>query len=184
MPTKSPTAILISVLLTLLLFLSVPGCQKSNSLNEETPTIMLRSTVSEEEKAPTPANPHFNLEVILRGEARSFGLVKFRQDNNSAKVVTLEVWIRDLEPNHQYLLQRAVDTNLDGNCTSTSWLTLGKGLQAQTITTDEKGIGREELWRDLSALATGATFDIHFQVVDAVTFAVVLTSDCYQYTVR
>lgn len=98
--------------------------------------------------------------------------------------VLMEVWIRDLEANHQYLLQRAVDTNLDGNCTSTAWLTLGKGLQPQTITTDERGTGKEELWRDLSALATGATFDIHFRVIDAATFAVVLTSDCYQYTVR
>jgi hypothetical protein len=50
--------------------------------------------------------------------------------------------------------------------------------------TDEKGTGREDLWRDVSALATGATFDIHFQIIDALTSAVVLTSDCYQYTVR
>jgi hypothetical protein len=184
MQTKSHTAIQFSVLLTLLLFLSVQSCKKNNSLNEETSSTISGSTVSQEETAPTPADPPFNLEIILRGEARSFGHVKFRQENDAAKIVTLAVWVRDLQPDHQYLLQRAVDTNLDGNCTSTSWLTLGIGLQEQTITTDEKGTGREELWRDLSALATGATFDIHFRVVDAVTFAVVLTSDCYQYTVR
>jgi len=129
-------------------------------------------------------NPHFNLQVILRGNDKSFGLVKFRQDNDAAKVVTLDVWVRDLEPNHQYLLQRTVDTNLDGNCTSTSWLTLGDGLEPQAITTNSKGTGRADLWRDLSAFATGATFDIHFQVVGAETMAVVLTSNCYQYTVR
>src|SRR5688572_14996390 len=145
MQTKSPAAILFSVLLTLLLFLSVQSCQKNNSLNEETPAAISMSTVSQVETAPTPADPHFNLEIILRGEAKSFGHVKFRQDNDAAKIVTLEVWVRDLQPNHQYLLQRAVDTNLDGNCTSTSWLTLGKGLQAQAITTDEKGTAREEL---------------------------------------
>ena len=33
-------------------------------------------------------------------------------------------------------------------------------------------------------LPSGATFDIHFQVIDEDTQAVVLTSDCYQYTVR
>jgi hypothetical protein len=184
MQTKSQTVILFSAFLTLILFLIVPGCQKNNSVKEETPSAISKTTAFKEEKAPTPANPHFNLEVILSGEGKSFGHVKFRQANDAAKIVTLDVWVRDLEPNHQYLLQRAVDTNLDGNCTGTSWLTLGKGLQPQTITTDEKGTGREELWRDLSALATGATFDIHFRVVDAVTLAVVLTSDCYQYTVR
>ncbi|MBD0333124.1 MAG: hypothetical protein ICV66_10745 [Chitinophagaceae bacterium] len=183
MQTKSATAILFSILLTPILFLLVPGCKKNNSINEEMPSIS-KATPFKEENAPTPANPHFNLEVILRGEDKGFGQVKFRQDNDAAKIVTLDVWVRDLEPNHQYLLQRAVDFILDGNCTGTSWLTLGKGLQPQAITTDEKGTGREELWRDLSALATGSTFDIHFQIVDAVTLAVVLTSDCYQYTVR
>jgi hypothetical protein len=184
MHLKSPTDILLSVLTTLVICLFIPGCQKNNSV-ENGPTSMLsKATAINGEKAPTPANPNFNLEVILRGENNSFGLVKFRQDNDAAKIVTLGVWVRDLEPNHQYLLQRAVDTKLDGNCTSTSWLTLGNGLQPQAITTDERGTGRAELWRDISAVVTGATFDIHFQVVDAVTMAVVLTSDCYQYTVR
>ena len=184
MQPKSATAILLSAFLTLVIFLFVPGCQKNNSPLEESPSMIPNKNALKEAKAPTPANPHFNLEVILRGEVNSFGLVKFRQANDAAKIVTLDVWVRDLEPNHQYLLQRAVDTNLDGSCTSSSWLTLGKGLQPQAITTDENGTGREELWRDLSALASGATFDIHFQVVDAATMAVVLTSICYEYTVR
>jgi hypothetical protein len=109
---------------------------------------------------------------------------KFRQDNDAAKIITLDTWVRDLKPNHEYLLQRAMDTNFDGNCTGTAWLTLGMGLTPQSIITDDKGTGQEELWRDVSALATGATFDIHFQIIDAVTSAVVLTSDCYQYTIR
>jgi hypothetical protein len=134
--------------------------------------------------APAPTNPDFNLEVILRGEGKSFGHVKFRQDNDAAKIVDLGVWVRDLEPNHAYLLQRAVNSPASGNCSSTSWLTLGSGLTPQAIMTDDKGTGQADLWRDLSALATGATFDIHFQVIDAITSAVVLTSDCYQYTVR
>ena len=50
--------------------------------------------------------------------------------------------------------------------------------------TDDKGTGREDLWRDVSSVATGTTFDIHFQIIDENTSAVVLTSDCYQYTVR
>src|SRR6476661_8806075 len=127
MQVKSSTAFLLCVFLALSIFLIVPGCQKNNSVKEE--STISKTNALKEEKAPTPANPNFNLEVILRGADNSFGHVKFRQGNNIAKIVTLDVWVRDLEPNHQYLLQRAVDTNLDGNCTSTTWLTLGKGLQ-------------------------------------------------------
>jgi hypothetical protein len=132
------------------------------------------------------AAPTFNLEVILRGEDNSFGLIKFRQDVDPSKIIVLGTWIRNLEPNEDYILQRAVDPAnvVDGECTSSSWLTLGKGLTPQSIHTDDKGEGREELWRDISAIASGTTFDIHFRVLDAATMAVVLTSDCYQYVVR
>ena len=130
------------------------------------------------------AIPNFNLEVILRGNGKAFGLVKFRQDIDPTRIVTLDTWVRDLQPNHAYKLQRAVDTNLDGNCTSTNWLTLGKGPVPQSIVTDETGTGREDLWRNLSAFPSGTKFDIHFRVIDAVSSAVVLTSDCYQFTIR
>src|SRR5437660_3918851 len=72
-----------------------------------------------------PETPNFNLEVVLRGDG--FGLVKFRQPNDADKIVYLDTWVRDLAPNTSYLLQRAVDTNVDDDCTSTGWLTLGKG---------------------------------------------------------
>jgi hypothetical protein len=133
------------------------------------------------------AIPPFNLEVILRGEGKQFGHVKFRQDVDAAKIITLDVWVRDLEPNHEYLLQRAVDNanEVDGNCTSTSWITLGNGLNPQSIYTNDKGTGTANLWRALpNTLASGTAFDIHFRVVDAITSAVVLNSDCYEYVVR
>jgi hypothetical protein len=132
-----------------------------------------------------PETPPFNLEVILRDVTGGggFGHVKFRQPNDADKVVFLDTWVRDLAPNHSYLLQRAVDTILDGNCTSTAWLTLGKGLVPQAITTDDRGTGREDLFRDLAAVPTGSQFDIHFRVIDAVTFAPVLQSGCYRFTV-
>jgi hypothetical protein len=129
-----------------------------------------------------PETPNFNLEVILRGEG--FGLVKFRQPNDDARIVHLDVWLRDLAPNTSYLLQRAVDTNVDDDCTSTAWLTLGKGLQAQSITTDATGTGREKLFRNLGAFLPGSEFDIHFRVIEeANPSAVVLTSKCYQFTI-
>jgi hypothetical protein len=132
-----------------------------------------------------PETPPFNLEVILRDVTGGpgFGHVKFRQPNDADKIVYLDTWVRDLAPNHSYLLQRAVDTTPDDNCTSAAWLTLGKGLVPQAITTDDRGTGREDLFRNLAAVATGTPFDIHFQVVDAMTLAPVLQSVCYQFTV-
>src|SRR5438445_12337003 len=82
-----------------------------------------------------PETPYFNLEVVLRGEG--FGLIKFRQPNDNAFIVYLDVWVRDLAPNTSYLLQRAVDTNVDDNCTSTAWLTLGRGRS------EERRVGKE-----------------------------------------
>jgi hypothetical protein len=132
-----------------------------------------------------PETPPFNLEAILRDVASGsgFGHVTFRQPNDTAKVIYLDTWVRGLSPNHAYQLQRAVDTNLDGNCTSTAWLTLGQGLAPKAITTDERGTGRELLFRDVAALPTGTQFDIHFQLIDATTGVPMLASDCYRFIV-
>jgi len=126
-----------------------------------------------------PENPNFNLEVILRPATgdTGFGHVKFRQPNDADKIVYLDTWVRDLEPNHHYLLERAVDTNLDGTCQNTTmWLSLG------TIVTDERGTGVAALSRTLPS-AVGTTFDIHFHVIDEGTLAPVLESACYEFTV-
>jgi hypothetical protein len=139
------------------------------------------SSVSAPTTAWGPETPNFNLQVVLRGQG--FGLVAFRQPNDAALTINLDTWVRGLTPNTSYQLQRAVDTTIDGTCTSTSWLTLGKGLTAATIDTDERGTGRAELFRSVAAFPVGTTFDIHFQVVNATTGAVVLQSDCYQFTI-
>ena len=127
-----------------------------------------------------PETPQFNLEIVLRGEG--FGLVRFRQPNDDALIVHLDTWVRDLAPNTSYLLQRAADV-ADGNCTSTAWLTLGKGSQPQSITTDATGTGREDLFRNLAAFPVGSIFDIQFRVIEEGSGAVVLTSQCYQFTI-
>jgi hypothetical protein len=126
--------------------------------------------------------PPFNIEAQLRGDG--FGLVKFRQPDDGSRIVYLDVWVRDLAPNTSYVLQRAVDRQVDGVCTSSAWLTLGQGSVPQTITTDDRGTGRADLFRNLSAFPVGSMFDIHFRVVDASTGAVVLTSGCYRFTIR
>jgi hypothetical protein len=134
-----------------------------------------------------PETPHFNLEAILRptaaGPDQGFGHVKFRQPNESDQIQTilLDVWVRDLAPNHLYYVQRAVDTNVKDDCTGTNWTmpTLG------TIMTDDSGTGRVALARNLPAtVQPGATFDIHFRVAETPTAASgVLESACYQFTV-
>src|SRR6266540_780433 len=90
-----------------------------------------------------PETPNFNLEVVLRpaagGPDNGFGLVKFRQPNDENKIILLDVWVRNLLPNHTYNLQRAVDMDApDGVCSSETWLTLGP------ITTDGKRPRRDD----------------------------------------
>jgi len=180
---KSLTKLCISkwTLLTGISIFIFSACQREINKQQQAEEI-----ISSAGRSANAEIPPFNMEVILRGEGGRFGHIKFRQDNDAAKIITLGTWVRGLEPNHQYLLQRAVDAInvVDGNCTSTSWLTLGKGLTPQSILTDDKGTGQVELWRDISTIATGSKFDIHFRIIDAVSMAVVLDSDCYQYVVR
>lgn len=130
--------------------------------------------------------PNYNLNVLLlpTKHCPAIGFIKFRQYQDGAQFINLDTWIHGLEPNTNYLLQRAVDTVLDGNCTSTSWLTLGKGLDYQPITTNNRGFGSAELYRSVSSVPVGTTFDIHFQIIKESSMEVVLTGDCYQYTVR
>ena len=135
----------------------------------------------------TGDTPNYNLEILLRpaGSWDGFGHVKFRQSgNDNVQRVDLGVWVRDLAPNTEYLLRRATDGTLNGSCTGTNWLTLGKGAVPQSIVTDEKGTGREDLFRILTAPA-GSTFDIHFRIVrkNAPTVPV-LVSECYQFSVK
>ena len=129
-----------------------------------------------------PETPHFNIELLLRppGGGGVQGHVKFRQPNDAQLVVELGVTVRGLAPNTHYQLQRAVDA-FDGNCTSTAWLTLGKGTVPQDIVTDDDGNGSEDLFRAVSP--EGAEFDIRQRIVLAGTSTVVLISNCHEYTI-
>jgi hypothetical protein len=117
------------------------------------------------------------------GPEGGVGKVKFRQPRDELQIVELGVRVRRLLPDQSYYLQRATDAVVDGDCTGTNWLTLGHGLDPATIDTNDRGKGRAELSRDLSAVPEGSRFDIRFRVTDAVTNAVVLQSPCYQFTV-
>jgi hypothetical protein len=134
--------------------------------------------------------PYYNLDVPLFSAGQksyqggSSGFIKFRQNPDTARIVTLETWVHGLQPNHPYTLQRAVNPITDSSCTSTSWLSLGLGTTPQSINTDASGNGHEDLFRNLSTVARGTQFRIHFQIIDSATSETVLVSDCTQYTVR
>jgi hypothetical protein len=142
-------------------------------------------TATGSSQSPAAEQPPFNLEAILRGDG--FGLVKFRQQRDSTQnIVTLDVSVRDLLANTGYSLQRATDATLDGVCTGANWLTLGEGSTPHPIVTDDTGTARAALWRDLSAVAPGTTFDIHFRVIENGTSPVhvALQSECNRFVVR
>ena len=131
--------------------------------------------------AATAVQPHFNLEVILRGDG--FGLVNLRQEKDPTQdILYMDVWVRDLLPNTSYDLQRAVDAPRDGVCTGTNWLTMGQGTTPQPILTDGTGTGRAALWRAVPATAVGS--DIHFRVLQTGTSNIPLHSGCYPLLVR
>ena len=179
MKTRNSTS---AVLLAALLFISF-SCQKEGDNKQLQTEGTSQQTEGNETVTPKPTVPPYNLEVILHGQEEQLGIIKFRQDSGAAKIVTLDTKVRNLEPNHEYLLQRAVDV-FDGICTSTTWLTLGKGLTPQSILTNDEGNGREILWRNVSAIPSGTKFDIHFRLVDAAGMTLVLNSDCYAYMVK
>ncbi len=133
-----------------------------------------------------PDHPFYDLNVLLFSTPNSseIGFIQFRQNEDEPKVIHLDTRVYGLEPNTNYVLQRAVDTNLDGNCTGSTWLTLGAGLTDLAIVTNDKGFGEAALFRSVAAFASGTTFDIHFQILNPNTLEVVLASDCYQYTIQ
>ena len=133
-----------------------------------------------------PSGSERNFVALLRpvsgGPPHAFGVVLFRQPHDTAKVVFLDVWTLGLAPNRSYSLQRATDSSVDDDCEGTNWLTLGRGLEPQTIETNERGFGRADLFRELT-VPDGTRFDIQFRVIDSVTQDVVLVSSCHQFTV-
>ena len=184
MQSKSRTANALIIATTLLLGFQLLSCKKS-ATTEEQPLLQANEN-NVASQANSSGESQYNLEVVLRGEGSRGGHIHFRQDRDAAKIIDLDTKVHHLEPDREYLLQRAVDpiNVVDGNCTSTSWLTLGYGLNPHGRRADEKGNGEDILWRDVAAIPSGSTFDIHFRVIDASTLDVVLVSDCYQYTVR
>jgi hypothetical protein len=153
-----------------------------------TVTIAVTTTFYGCKKDISPTDQPYDLDVKLFSAGKDFnasGFVKFRQDPDTARIIDLNTRVSGLSPDHAYQLQRAVNPIADSTaCSSTAWLTLGLGLSPMSIHTDAHGFGQADLWRAVTAIPRGTQFHIHFQVVDSLTLAPVLASDCYNYTVR
>jgi len=174
MKTKFTLPTVIKVVLIMGLFAGLIGCGKNLPLFGN--------------GNPINAKPAYNLDVLLNGltiNSPSSGFIEFRQDSVTFRMVNLDTKVTHLEPNHSYILERAVNPITDTTgCSSTAWLQLGLGLAPESIHTDAFGNGEATLWRNLTSAAPGAAYHIHFQVIDSASTAVVLTSDCYNYVVK
>ena len=178
MKTKPTTVTMRKAVFIAALCFTVFSCQKDVSKDTQS------QTVSASENSAASKIPPYNLDVALNSTGKGVGILKFRQNKDAAKIINLEVRVCNLRPNRSYLLQRAVDSIKYGGCLSTAWLTLGLGLDPQSIRTDKYGNGHAKFWRDVSTVASGTEFYIHFQVIDSLSTKTRLTSDCYTYTVR
>jgi len=176
----------------------IGACQKTVSRPNVTPPVPEKELV---EMSAIPDKEHrldvehntapYNLNVILNapgdfvpGNQDAFGFIHFHQNPDTSRIIDLHTWIFGLQADHDYILQRAVNPITDNDCTSIAWLTLGLGLTPQSIHTDDLGRGHADLWRAVTAIARETQFRIHFQIVDQLSNEVVLSSDCYAYTVR
>src|SRR6188508_1448136 len=136
MQTKSSSVSVFTKALIVLLTFQLLSCKKAT--DPEGRQQPVEEGISSASKARSAGESQYNLEVVLHGEGNKGGHIHFRQDADAAKIIHLDTKVHHLEPDHEYLLQRAVDAInvVDGNCTSTSWLTLGYGLTPHAILTD------------------------------------------------
>lgn len=159
------------------LALAIAGCSTDGPTTTAEGSLALDRGGAQQSRLPA-----FDLNVHLRGAGEEAeGLIKFRQPDDGVMTIFLDTRVEGLLPNHDYLLQRAALT-LGNGCVDRGWLTLGLGTVATAIHTDDEGEGRANLFRALPAAIAGTTFDIHFRVIDAVSSAVALTSECLKYT--
>ena len=149
----------------------------------ESPTAPAALTAAADRSASHLATgPRTDLNVELNGAGEAEGSIRFRQPNDGLIQISLDTRIEGLAPDHDYYLQRAALVMGNG-CVDGGWLTLGLGTVVTPIHTDGEGEGHAMLFRNLPATLVGTAFDIHFQIIDATTSAVVMQSRCYQYIV-
>jgi hypothetical protein len=110
----------------------------------------------------------------------SSGFIKLTQPRDLELVVFLETFVHHLTANNVYLLQAAADTELDGQCSSEDWATIGP----LSIVTNDRGNARTELFQDVSGAPVGTAVDVHFQVIDSTSTDVALESKCVRFVTR
>ena len=161
MKTKFLPAVITSIAFIIVLSVITFSCQKDASNNQKKQSV---DPTPDEIIAKAGADmPPYNLNVVMRSGTGEFAFVKFRQHADTARIINRDTWVPNLEPNHAYILLRAVDSLQHGGCFSTAWLTLGEGLTPTSIHSESKGYGFAPLWRDMTSLGRGTEFYIIFR---------------------
>ncbi len=98
MQSKFVAGTLIKQSLIIALFIVLFSCKKGHT-REDQPQLVQ----SEAARASKAEEPHvsYNLEIVLRGEGNQSGHIHFRQDRDAAKIITLDIKVHHLNPNHE-----------------------------------------------------------------------------------
>src|ERR1017187_8153923 len=102
MKAKITRATMVKVVLITVLFTTIFSCVKNFPIGGS--------------DNPVNGKPAYNLDVFLGSPVKNSpgsGFIEFRQNPDSAGIVTLDTRISHLEPNHSYVLERAVNPIAD-----------------------------------------------------------------------
>jgi hypothetical protein len=123
------------------------------------------------------AEPGLHSDLIaISGQGTGHVLVSPTAKDRPTFDVQVEVNVHDMLPNSTFTVQRRVDLNPDGVCTSATWLTNGP------ITTSAGGAGTQHFEVERGApFVSGVRFDVQFHVIGNGTE---LLSDCLTVTVK
>jgi len=133
-------------------------------------------------KQHAAAYPPFDYTVELFGADNTRGVARFTQNPHDENII-LNIYAHDLPADHQYHLQYAIDTLLNGKCAAGNWKSLGNGFIDFDMEADRTGAIIEEYKIPASSILTGHSFDIRFQLRDH-TSEVALTSNCHAYRLQ
>lgn len=139
------------------------------------------ANVSSADKSVAILTP-FNYTIEMYGADDTRGVIRFSHKPDD-DIIILNIYAHDLPADHRYHLQYAIDTDLNGQCAATNWVSAGDHTTEFDMEADRTGAIIEEYKIPASRMLNGSSFDIRFQLKDQ-TSEVVLTSTCYPYRVK
>ncbi|HSB91590.1 MAG TPA: hypothetical protein VLC28_00675, partial [Flavitalea sp.] len=105
--------------ITLMIFLSSCIGELPLTIYMEQPTVQ-HSSSGQTLTIVTP----FNYTIELYGADDTRGVIRFSQREGD-EIIILNIYAHDLPADHRYYLQYAIDTELNGQCSSGNWMNAG-----------------------------------------------------------